>query len=210
MWLGACATIAVTRRLDLVHPSSPRVDDRRVISGIMHMLRSGPRLPAGIRPLYDDRFNRWSRQGVWTDIFYASPRAQSHRAHVLPPQGFSRRIATRYDKRADIFLSTILLAAALTCGGSKLSPDPRCRFWLSDNRTGPVNVSRQGPHQVSAIGRAEHSAASRRPHSVDLQYPGFAVPVAHIRCVQIGCVPAPTLWQSLQPSNHRVQEGGGT
>jgi transposase len=53
-----------------------RVGDRRVISGIMHMLRSGARwrdCPPEYGPyttIYN-RFNRWSRQGVWTDIFYA-------------------------------------------------------------------------------------------------------------------------------------------
>ena len=53
-----------------------RVDDRRVISGIMHMLRSGARwrdCPPDYGPyttIYN-RFNRWSRQGVWTGIFYA-------------------------------------------------------------------------------------------------------------------------------------------
>jgi transposase len=53
-----------------------RVDDRRVVSGIVHMLRSGARwrdCPPEYGPyttIYN-RFNRWSRQGVWTDIFYA-------------------------------------------------------------------------------------------------------------------------------------------
>ena len=53
-----------------------RVDDRRVISGIMHMLRSGARwrdCPPDYGPyttIYN-RFNRWSQQGVWTGIFYA-------------------------------------------------------------------------------------------------------------------------------------------
>ena len=53
-----------------------RVDDRRVISGIMHMLRSGARwrdCPAAYGPyttIYN-RFNRWSRQGVWSGIFAA-------------------------------------------------------------------------------------------------------------------------------------------
>ena len=53
-----------------------RVDDRRVISGIMHMLHSGARwrdCPPAYGPyttIYN-RFNRWSRQGIWTDIFYA-------------------------------------------------------------------------------------------------------------------------------------------
>jgi transposase len=53
-----------------------RVDHRRVISGIMHMLRSGARwrdCPAeyGLYTMIYNRFNRWSRQDVWSDIFYA-------------------------------------------------------------------------------------------------------------------------------------------
>ena len=53
-----------------------RVDDRRVISGIMHMLRSGARwrdCPPEYGPyttIYN-RFNRWSRQGVWLAMFKA-------------------------------------------------------------------------------------------------------------------------------------------
>ena len=54
----------------------PRVDDRRVISGIVHMLKSGsrwrdcPEVYGPYTTVYN-RFNRWSRQGIWTDIFYA-------------------------------------------------------------------------------------------------------------------------------------------
>ena len=53
-----------------------RVDDRRVISGIMHMLRSGARwrdCPPEYGPyttIYN-RFNRWSRQGIWREMFRA-------------------------------------------------------------------------------------------------------------------------------------------
>jgi transposase len=52
------------------------VDDRRVISGIMHMLRSGARW-RGCAPEYRpyttvyNRFNRWSRQGIWYEMFEA-------------------------------------------------------------------------------------------------------------------------------------------
>ena len=52
-----------------------RVDDRRVISGVLHMLRSGARwrdCPAEYGPyttIYN-RFNRWSKQGIWEAIFY--------------------------------------------------------------------------------------------------------------------------------------------
>src|SRR5215471_3212004 len=51
-----------------------RVDDRRVISGIVHMLRSGARWrdcpPECYTTIYN-RFNRWSRQGIWLDMFKA-------------------------------------------------------------------------------------------------------------------------------------------
>jgi transposase len=53
-----------------------RVDDRRVISGIIHMLKCGARwrdCPPAYGPyttIYN-RFNRWSKQGVWQDVFYA-------------------------------------------------------------------------------------------------------------------------------------------
>jgi len=51
-----------------------RVDDRRVISGIIYMLRSGARwrdCPPEYGPhttIYN-RFNRWSRQGIWLAMF---------------------------------------------------------------------------------------------------------------------------------------------
>src|SRR5580692_9836139 len=53
-----------------------RVDDRRVVSGILHMLRSGARwrdCPSEYGPyttIYN-RFNRWSRQGIWLSMFEA-------------------------------------------------------------------------------------------------------------------------------------------
>jgi transposase len=53
-----------------------RVDDRRVISGIIYMLRSGARwrdCPPEYGPyttIYN-RFNRWSRQGIWLVMFKA-------------------------------------------------------------------------------------------------------------------------------------------
>jgi transposase len=54
-----------------------RVDDRRVISGILYMLRSGARwrdCPPEYGPyttIYN-RFNRWSRQGIWLAMFQAA------------------------------------------------------------------------------------------------------------------------------------------
>src|SRR5204862_5416613 len=56
-----------------------RVDDRRVISGVLHMLRSGARwrdCPPDYGPyttIYN-RFNRWAKRGHWQAIFEALAR----------------------------------------------------------------------------------------------------------------------------------------
>ena len=52
----------------------PRVDDRRVISGIIHVLRSGCRWKDapdayGPRKTLYNRFVRWAAKGVWEDVF---------------------------------------------------------------------------------------------------------------------------------------------
>ena len=66
----------------------PRVDDRRVISGIIHVLKSGGRwvdAPAAYGPrktLYN-RFVRWAAKGVWSDLFQALASAGGPPAHVL-------------------------------------------------------------------------------------------------------------------------------
>jgi len=59
----------------------PRVDDRRVISGIIHVLNRGlqwrdaPREYGPHKTLYN-RFVRWSKMGVFDKIFHALVHAQ--------------------------------------------------------------------------------------------------------------------------------------
>ena len=66
----------------------PRVDDRRVISGIIHVLKSGgrwvdaPRLYGPHKTLYN-RFVRWAAKGVWIDLFQALAGAGGPPAQVL-------------------------------------------------------------------------------------------------------------------------------
>ena len=68
-------------QLERIEPHLPsdvrgveRVDDRRVISGILHVLRSGCRwcdCPQAYGPpttIYN-RFVRWARRGVWENLF---------------------------------------------------------------------------------------------------------------------------------------------
>jgi transposase len=66
----------------------PRVDDRRVISGIVHVLKSGGRwidAPPiyGPRKTLYNRFQRWAAKGVWVDIFYALASTGGPPAQVL-------------------------------------------------------------------------------------------------------------------------------
>lgn len=73
-------TVEQFRRLEPHLPrdtrGKPRVDDRRVISGIVHVLKSGGRW-ADAPPVYGprktlyNRFVRWAAKGVWEDIFHA-------------------------------------------------------------------------------------------------------------------------------------------
>ena len=66
----------------------PRVDDRRVISGIVHVLKSGGRW-ADAPPVYGprktlyNRFVRWAAKGVWEDIFHALAAAGGPPAQVM-------------------------------------------------------------------------------------------------------------------------------
>lgn len=75
-WLSDAEWRRIEPLLPKGRKGAHRVDDRRVISGIVHMLRIGARwrdCPEAYGPyttIYN-RFNRWSRQGIWTDIFYA-------------------------------------------------------------------------------------------------------------------------------------------
>jgi transposase len=75
-WLSDGEWAAIEPHLPRGRSGAHRVDDRRVVSGIVHMLRSGApwrNCPAEYGPyttIYN-RFNRWSRQGVWSEIFYA-------------------------------------------------------------------------------------------------------------------------------------------
>src|ERR1700684_1377091 len=66
----------------------PRVDDRRVISGIVHVLKSGCRwidapVVYGPRKTLYNRFVRWAAKGVWSDVFHALAAAGAPPAEVL-------------------------------------------------------------------------------------------------------------------------------
>jgi transposase len=75
-WLSDEAWAVIDPLLPKVYPGARRKEDRRIISGIIHVLRSGCRwqdCPAVYGPsttVYN-RFNRWSGRGRWLAIFDA-------------------------------------------------------------------------------------------------------------------------------------------
>jgi transposase len=75
-WLSDEQWAAIEPHLPMVHTGPERMDDRRVISGIIHRLREGCRwraLPDQYGPYTTvfNRYNRWSQRGLWQRIFAA-------------------------------------------------------------------------------------------------------------------------------------------
>ncbi len=73
-WLSDEAWALIDPHLPRGKPGKPRVDDRRVISGILHVLKVGCRwrdVPPEYGPattIYN-RYNRWSQRGLWQRLF---------------------------------------------------------------------------------------------------------------------------------------------
>jgi transposase len=75
-WLSDTHWLAIAGHLPSNQPGARRVDDRRVISGIIHVLKSGcrwrdcPTVYGPYTTIYN-RWNRWSRRKVWRQLFEA-------------------------------------------------------------------------------------------------------------------------------------------
>jgi transposase len=73
-WLDDLQWSVLEKHLPKGQPGPRRKDDRRIISGIIHVLQSGCRwrdCPAEYGPpttIYN-RFNRWAKKGLWEIIF---------------------------------------------------------------------------------------------------------------------------------------------
>jgi len=75
-WLPDEAWAAIEPHLPKNQPGARRVDDRRVISGILHVLKVGCRwcdcpVEYGPSTTVYNRFNRWSRRGFWLKLLDA-------------------------------------------------------------------------------------------------------------------------------------------
>ena len=75
-WLDDEQWAIIEPLLPQVHTGPERVDDRRIISGILHRLREGctwravPEIYGPCTTVFN-RYNRWSKRGLWQGIFAA-------------------------------------------------------------------------------------------------------------------------------------------
>lgn len=87
-WLSETQFALISPHLPTDTRGKARVDDRRVISGIIHVLKSGGRwidAPPDYGPkktLYN-RYVRWAEKGIWTDLFHALAGAGGPPVQVL-------------------------------------------------------------------------------------------------------------------------------
>ncbi|AMB45266.1 transposase [Methylobacterium sp. AMS5] len=88
-WLTDAQFAKIEPHLPTDARGKDRVDDRRVISGIIHVLKSGgrwadaPREVYGPRKTLYNRFVRWAAKGVWTDLFETLAKAGGPPSQVL-------------------------------------------------------------------------------------------------------------------------------
>jgi transposase len=87
-WLSDRQWAAIEPLLPKNRPGARRVDDRRVLSGIIHVLKVGCRwqdCPALYGPpttVYN-RFNRWAGRGLWQKLFAALIRVTPGELHLI-------------------------------------------------------------------------------------------------------------------------------
>jgi transposase len=88
LWLDDAQWAVIAPLLPTNQPGARRTDDRRVISGIVHVLKSGCRwqdCPARYGPATTvyNRFHRWSARGIWRRLFEALVRADGTDLHLI-------------------------------------------------------------------------------------------------------------------------------
>ena len=87
-WLSDAQWQAIEPLLPRNQAGARRVDDRRVLSGIVHVLKAGCRwqdCPTVYGPsttVYN-RFNRWSRRGLWQGMFNALVELDTADLHMI-------------------------------------------------------------------------------------------------------------------------------
>ena len=142
----------------------PRVDDRRVISGIIHVIKSGGRwvdAPAAYGPrktLYN-RFQRWADKGIWSGIFNALANAGGPPAQLLIDSSAVRaHRSAAGGKRGN--------STRPSAGSAALSPISR-RRQTGRGRTASRRTSTGTATPSSACSAGSRTSAALQPDTID-------------------------------------------
>src|SRR6476469_4613879 len=125
-WLSDEAWAVIEPHLPRGRPGKPRVDDRRVISGILHVLKTGCRwrdCPSAYGPpttIYN-RYNRWSGRGIWRRLF--------------------EKIAASAAVPKELCLDSTHVTAHRSAAGGNVWPAPSASGFCSWPKTVCTNVS---------------------------------------------------------------------
>ena len=115
-----------------------RVDDRRVISGIINVLKSGGRWIGappdyGPRKTLYNRYVRWAAKGVWSDLFHALAQAGGPPEQVLiDSSAVKAHRLTDVECRPFSFTLTGGQVADCTAGAELLARLPPCQILHAD------------------------------------------------------------------------------
>jgi transposase len=107
-WFSDAQWVRIAPLLPTNTRGMPRVDDRRVLSGIVHALQSGgrwsdcPEHVYGPKKTLYNRFVRWSERGIWEGIF--------------------RALAGAEDAPDRLFIDSSCIKVHRTAGGAKGGP----------------------------------------------------------------------------------------
>lgn len=138
LWLTEEQFAKIAPHLPTGTRGKERVEDRRVISGIIHALKSGGRWTDARRQVYGpkkpphNRFGCWAAEGVWGDLFETLARAGRP-----PSQG--------------LVISSTVTAHRCACGG-KGGSKPR--------PSTPRGMDARPRSTPSSTGSAAHSPSS--------------------------------------------------
>jgi len=135
-WLSDDAWVAIDKLLPKVYAGARRKDDYRIISGIIHVLRSGCRwvdCPAVYGPpttVYN-RFNRWSAKDRWRTIFGTLAKAMPNDTRSIDSTSIKVQRAAAGGKGGSKARQSVARAAG---GRPKSTPSPTAKGGSSASR----------------------------------------------------------------------------
>jgi len=164
VWLDEEQWSAIEPAVPHNQPGARRVDDRRVISGIVHVLKVGCRwkdCPAAYGPsttVYN-RFNRWSRRGLWQRLFEAVVRSDASDTQMI-----DSTTAKAHPRRAAEKGALAQAIGPLARRADDENPRRRRLAWPAHRLRDNAGPTRRCPGSRNVVGAVAGGAMVHRRH----------------------------------------------